>query len=147
MEYCGQPHRSGSGSLAMLAAMRRALWRVRSLSRSGRSCRRRGKARLSGHLAEAVSDLTGYARNSVASDLDANALVLAALAVGDVVYSPADAALGHVWELGIIEHGGRPANVASWRHAMTEGASAILPPSSPARRTPPLSQVRVVVGY
>jgi hypothetical protein len=55
------------------------------------------------------------ARNCVASDLDASALVLACYAAGDVVYSPADAALGNVWELGLVEYGGKPASPDAWR--------------------------------
>jgi hypothetical protein len=83
-------------------------------------------------------------RNSVGSDLDANALVLACLAAGDVAYTPANGALGHVWELGLIEFGGKPANMDAWRAVMSSGT--ILPPSPPARRMPPLSQVRIYGG-
>jgi hypothetical protein len=84
------------------------------------------------------------ARNSVASDLDANALILAVLA-SDVAYCPANPQLGVVWELGLVEFGGKPASPDAWRRILTGGASAILPPSSPARRMAPLSPVRVVV--
>jgi hypothetical protein len=81
------------------------------------------------------------ARNCVGSDLDANALVLACLAAGDVVYTAADPTRGHVWELGLIEFGGRPANMDAWRAVMSSGA--ILPPSAPARRDAPPSAVRI----
>jgi hypothetical protein len=83
-------------------------------------------------------------RNSVGSDLDANALVLACLAAGDVVYTPANPALGHVWELGLVEFGGKPANTDAWRAVMTSGT--ILTPSQPAQRRPPLSNVRIYGG-
>jgi hypothetical protein len=83
-------------------------------------------------------------RNCVASDLDANALVLSILAQGDVVYTPADPARGWVWELGLIEFGGRPANADAWRAVMSSGT--ILAPSQPARRMPPPSPVRIYGG-
>jgi hypothetical protein len=81
------------------------------------------------------------ARNCVGSDVDANALILAVLAAGDIVYTPADHARGWVWELGLIEFGGRPANMDAWRAVMSSGA--ILPPSAPARRDAPPSAVRI----
>jgi hypothetical protein len=84
------------------------------------------------------------ARNCVASDLDANALVLACLASGDVVYTPADAGRGWVWELGLLEYGGGPANTDAWRTVLNGGA--IRSPSAPARRDPPPSGVRITVG-
>jgi len=87
------------------------------------------------------------ARDSVASDLGANALILACYACGDISYCPADLQLGVTWEIGIIEYGGRPADPTAWRRILTGGASAILPPSSPARRMAPPSPVRVVTGY
>jgi hypothetical protein len=86
------------------------------------------------------------ARNSVASDLDLNAMILAVFAAGDIAYCPANAQLGTVWELGIVEYGGRPADATAWRRVLAEGAAAILPPSSPARRMPPLSPVRIYGG-
>jgi hypothetical protein len=85
------------------------------------------------------------ARNSVGSDVDANSIILACLAAGDVAYSPADPTRGWVWELGLIEFGGRPANTDAWRAVLN--GRAILAPSQPARRTAPPSLVRVVVGY
>jgi hypothetical protein len=86
------------------------------------------------------------ARGAMASDLDVNALILAALACGDICYCPGDPSLGVVWEIGILEFGGKPASPDAWRRILTQGAAAVLPPSAPARRTPPLSNVRVVVG-
>jgi hypothetical protein len=96
-----------------------------------------------------LDDCRGWlrARNCVASDLDANALVLACFAAADVCFVPANAQLGHTWELGLAEHGGRKASLDAWRRVMTEGASAILPPSAPARRDAPPSPVRIVSGY
>jgi hypothetical protein len=83
-------------------------------------------------------------RNCVASDLDANALVLAILAQGDVKYTQADPQMGWVWELALHEYvGGRASD--AWRKVLEAGA--VLPPSAPARRMPPLSPVRVTVGY
>jgi hypothetical protein len=87
------------------------------------------------------------ARNAMTSDLNVNALILACYACGDVAYCPADPQLGVTWEIGILEYGGRPADPAAWRRILTGGASAILPPSSPARRMAPPSPVRVVTGY
>ena len=81
------------------------------------------------------------ARNCVASDLDANALILAVYASGDVAYVRANGALGHVWELGLIEFGGRPPTADAWRAVLNGGA--ILAPSQPARRDAPPSPVRV----
>ena len=86
-------------------------------------------------------------RNSMVSDISTTTLVLATFAAGDVGYCPGNSALGHTWELALAEHAGRPADSAAWRRILSGGAAAVLPPSSPARRTPPLSQVRVVVGY
>jgi hypothetical protein len=87
------------------------------------------------------------ARNAMAFDLDVNALILATYAVGDVCYCPGDPQLGVTWELGLLEFGGKPASPDSWRRILTGGAAAILPPSAPARRMAPPSQVRVVSGY
>ena len=87
------------------------------------------------------------ARNSVAADLNVNALVLAALACGDVCYCPGDSTLGVVWELGLVEFGGKPASPDAWRRILTQGAAAVLPPSAPARRMPAPSNVRVTVGF
>jgi hypothetical protein len=87
------------------------------------------------------------ARNAMTSDLSANALILATFAVGDVHYCPADPQLGVTWEIGLLEFGGKLASPDSWKRILTGGAAAVLPPSSPARRTPPLSNVRVTVGY
>lgn len=86
------------------------------------------------------------ARNCVASDVDANALILATYAQGDVRYVPANGMLGNVWELALAEHVGRKASPDAWRVVMAGGASAILPPSSPARRMPEPSRVRIVGG-
>jgi hypothetical protein len=86
------------------------------------------------------------ARGAMASDLDVNALVLAALACGDISYCPGDPQLGVVWEIGILEYGGRPADVTAWRRILREGAAAVLPPSAPARRMAPSSPVRVYGG-
>jgi hypothetical protein len=67
-------------------------------------------------------------------------------AAGDVRFVPANAQLGFTWELALSEYSGKPASPDGWRRIMREGASAILPPSAPARRMAPLSPVRVVVG-
>jgi hypothetical protein len=82
-------------------------------------------------------------RNCVASDLDANALVLAILAQGDVAYTPADPTRGWVWELALHEHVGRKASDA-WRKVLETGN--ILAPSQPARRDAPPSPVRIYGG-
>jgi hypothetical protein len=83
-------------------------------------------------------------RNCVASDLDANALVLAILAQGDVAYTSADPQMGWVWELALNEYVGGRASGA-WRKVLETGA--VLPPSAPARRVPPMANVRIVGGY
>jgi hypothetical protein len=117
----------------------------RWLLNKGRSEQPNGKFALSFWIDNAKTWLR--ARNSVASDIDATTLVLAAYAQGDVRYVPANPALGYVWELGLAEHGGKPANADAWRRVLREGAASILPPSAPSRRDAPLSQVRVVSGY
>jgi hypothetical protein len=82
-------------------------------------------------------------RNVMVNDIDASTLILAMYAQGDVKYVPA---LGHVWELGLAEHSGKPA-ADGWKRIIREGASAILPPSAPARRDAPLNPVRIVSGW
>jgi hypothetical protein len=109
-----------------------------------RADRPNGKVALSYWLDTARAWLR--ARNSVASDLGVNALVLSAFAAGDVCYCRGDPALGCLWELGLLEHGGRPADPTAWRRILTQGAAAVLPPSAPARRMAPLSPVRVYGG-
>jgi hypothetical protein len=78
-------------------------------------------------------------RNCVASDLDANALVLAILAQGDVSYTPANSSLGCVWELALHNDVGRKADPDAWKRVLDTGN--VLAPSQPAR------QVRIVSGY
>jgi hypothetical protein len=85
-------------------------------------------------------------RNGMANDVSANELILAVFAFGDVRYVPANAQLGLTWELALAEYIGRPASPDAWQMVMKNGASAILPPSSPARRMPPLSPVRIYGG-
>jgi hypothetical protein len=83
------------------------------------------------------------ARNSVGSDLNANALILGCFAIGDVHYCPADPRLGVTWEISLVEFGGKSPSADAWRRIMREGASAVLPPSAPARRMAAPSPVRV----
>jgi hypothetical protein len=83
-------------------------------------------------------------RNGMANDVSANELVMAVFASGDVRYVPANAQLGHTWELALAEYVGRSASPNAWQMVMKNGASAILPPSAPARRMPPLNSVRIV---
>jgi hypothetical protein len=85
-------------------------------------------------------------RNCMTGDVGANALILACFAAGDVCYTPGNSALGHTWEIGVVEYGGRPASADGWRRILREGASSILPPSAPARRMPAPSQVRIYGG-
>ena len=85
-------------------------------------------------------------RNCMTSDLSVNGLVLACFAAGDVCYCPANFQLGVLWEVGLLEYGGRAASPDAWRKIMREGASAVLPPSAPARRMAPPSPARVIVG-
>jgi hypothetical protein len=83
------------------------------------------------------------ARDAMANDVNAGALILATYAHGDVKYCPANAALGCVWELALAEYAGKPASPDSWKRILREGASAVLPPSAPARRIEAPSPVRV----
>jgi hypothetical protein len=85
-------------------------------------------------------------RNSMTGDISANELVMSVFAAGDVKYVAANAQLGFTWELALSEHSGRPASPDAWRRILREGASAVLPPSAPARRMAPPSPARVVVG-
>jgi hypothetical protein len=85
-------------------------------------------------------------RDSMTNDISGNELVMAVFAAGDVKFCAANAQLGIVWELALSEYSGRPASDA-WRKILREGASAVLPPSAPARRQAAPSQVRVTVGY
>jgi hypothetical protein len=85
-------------------------------------------------------------RNAMSNDIDASTLVLATYASGDIKFLPGNAALGHVWELGLAEHTGRPASPNAWKLILAGGAAAILPPSAPARRVEAPSQVRIYVG-
>jgi hypothetical protein len=109
-----------------------------------RSDRPNGKVALSYHLDTCRTWLR--ARGAMVSDLDVNALILAALACGDVPYCPGNPQLGVVWEIGILEFGGKPADPAGWRRILTQGAAAVLPPSSPARRMAAPSPVRIYGG-
>jgi hypothetical protein len=85
-------------------------------------------------------------RGSMAGDIDANSLIMAVFAAGDIKFLPANAELGHLWEIGVSEYSGRPASPDAWRRVLTQGAAAILPPSAPARRVEAPSQVRIYVG-
>jgi hypothetical protein len=87
------------------------------------------------------------ARNAMTADLNANALILATFAVGDVCYCPADPQLGVTWEIGLLEFGGRPASPDAWKRILAQGAAAVLPPSAPARRVEAPSQVRIYGGW
>jgi hypothetical protein len=116
----------------------------RWLANMPRADRPNGKVALSYWLDVARGWLR--ARNAMASDLDVNALILAALACGDIPYCPGNPQLGVVWEIGILEFGGKAADVTAWRRILKEGAAAVLPPSAPARRTPALSPVRIFGG-
>jgi hypothetical protein len=86
------------------------------------------------------------ARGSMTGDVDASVLILAVYAAGDIAFCPANSQLGHVWEIGLAEHAGRPADVAGWRRVLAGGAAAVRPPSSPGRRRAPLSPVRIYGG-
>jgi hypothetical protein len=81
------------------------------------------------------------ARNCVGSDVDANALILAVYAAGDVPYLLPDDRLGNVWELGLAQYGGKPASAAAWRRVMQVGST--MPPAPPDRRFAPPSPARI----
>jgi hypothetical protein len=67
----------------------------------GRTKRPNGKVALSYWLDTCWMWLR--ARNCVASDVDANALILAVYAAGDVHFTPANATAGDVWEIALVE--------------------------------------------
>jgi hypothetical protein len=85
-------------------------------------------------------------RNAMVNDVDAVTLILAVFAQGDVKFVPANPALGTVWELGLAEHSGRAASPDGWRLVLRTGASAVLPPSSPARGFVEPSRARVYIS-
>jgi hypothetical protein len=117
----------------------------RWLANQGRSERPNGKIDLSVWLDNCRAWLR--ARNSVGSGIDANGLILAVLASGDVPYTPANPAIGDVWEIGIEQYAaGRKASPDAWRRILKEGAAAILPPSARAQRMAAASPVRVITG-
>jgi hypothetical protein len=72
------------------------------------------------------------ARNAVGGEIDANVLIMAVMASGDIPYQRADPSQGRLWEIGLRAYGGRPASADAWRAVMTTGN--ILGPSRPARR-------------
>jgi hypothetical protein len=89
-------------------------------------------------------------RDAVARDVTGASFVAAIYASGDICYVPHNGALGTVWEFSLLppgQSGGKPASPDAWRRVLREGASAILPPSAPARRMPPPSNVRIFGGY
>jgi hypothetical protein len=88
------------------------------------------------------------ARNAITRDVSGSSFIAAIFAAGDIAYTPHNAAIGTVWEFAILPPdriGGKPASDA-WRRVLTQGVSAILPPSAPARRMPAPSQVRIYGG-
>jgi hypothetical protein len=117
---------------------------VRWLSNKGRTEQPNPKFALSFWLDNAKTWLRD--RNVMTGDIDSSTLILAVYAAGDLKYVAANAQLGFTWEIALAEHGGRPASPDAWRRILREGASAILPPSSPARRMAPPSPARVIVG-
>jgi hypothetical protein len=85
-------------------------------------------------------------RNAMVSDVAGSSFISACLASGDVLYTPHDSTLGHVWEFGLVppgHGGGKPASDA-WKLVLN---GSVLAPSQPARRMAPPSPARVVVGY
>jgi hypothetical protein len=83
-------------------------------------------------------------RNSMTGDIGANELIMAVYAAGDVRFVPANAQLGTVWELGLVEYGSKPASADAWKRVLNTGN--VLPPSAPARRAPEPSNVRIYGG-
>jgi hypothetical protein len=72
-----------------------------------------------------------------------NAVMLAALAAGDVLYVVPSPALGYVAELGLhdVLNAGRAADKAAWRRVLETGN--ILPSSHPARSAQSSHPVRM----
>jgi hypothetical protein len=88
-------------------------------------------------------------RGAVARDVSGASFVAAIYASGDICYVPHSGANGTVWEFAIVppdQIGAKPASPDSWKRILREGASAILPPSAPARRMPEPSNVRIYGG-
>jgi hypothetical protein len=86
------------------------------------------------------------ARNAMTRDITGSSFIAAVMANGDVLYTPHNGTLGHVWEFGLVlpgQSGGKPASDA-WRRVLD---GSVLAPSQPARRMAPPSPVRVVVGW
>jgi hypothetical protein len=117
---------------------------VRWLANKGRTEQPNPKFALSFWLDNARTWLRD--RGSMVGDIDASTLILAVYASGDIAFCPANATLGTVWEIGISEHAGRPADATAWRRVLAGGAAAIRPPSAPARRMAPPSPVRIFGG-
>jgi hypothetical protein len=90
-----------------------------------------------------------HQRGAMTSDVTGSSFIAAVLASGDIRYVPHNSDLGFVWEFAIVppgHGGGKPASSDAWKRILREGASAILRPSSPARRAPAPSNVRIYGG-
>jgi hypothetical protein len=60
-------------------------------------------------------------RNAVGGEVDANSIIMAVMASGDVVFQRADMSQGRTWEIGLVLHGGRPASADTWRQVLSTG--------------------------
>lgn len=83
-------------------------------------------------------------RGVIANDVSGAAYIAAVLASGDVPFVRHDAALGHVWEFGLLPYGGKPAGDA-WKRVLETGN--ILPGSHPARSAPASHQPVRQIGW
>lgn len=111
----------------------------RALMSMGRTDRPNPKADLSLFVAACREWLRD--RGSMTVDIDVNAVMLAAMAAGDIQFVVPNAALGHVAELGLhdVLNAGRAADTTAWKRVLETGnidAMATSPARSPASSQP-----------
>lgn len=82
-------------------------------------------------------------RGAMVVDIDVNAVMLAAMAAGDIAFVVPNAALGNVAELALhdVLNAGRAADKTAWRRVLETGQ--LLAPSHPARSAPAAHPVRL----
>jgi hypothetical protein len=81
-------------------------------------------------------------RGSMIVDVDVNAVMLAAMAAGDILFVIPNAALGHVAELGLhdVLNAGRAADMSGWKRVLETGPAPTA--SHPARAAAASQPVR-----
>jgi hypothetical protein len=128
------------------AALRGFAGAFRYVSNCGRLAAPNGKLGL-GYFMDDMKQWLRH-RNAMTIDVTGSSFLGAVLASGDICFVPHNSMLGHVFEVGLQPpfHGGKPANADGWKRILREGASAVLPPSAPARRMAAPSPVRIYGG-